>query len=164
MWGGKVAESKSDSSTGDSVHRSTDYKDSGDCKHDFPKIEIKAIEIVGDNTEITAPLELKIKFDIDRDALASYWIVKLLVDSCERRLIQILGETPVDDYTEGDNEMYFSVDTIDVSHIPHSTLANYGLLMACLIIDGEEISNVNMVVNVTISDGKIMREIMSPLE
>ena len=30
---------------------------------------------------------------------------------------QVLGETAVDDYAEGDNEMYFSTDRIDIAGI-----------------------------------------------
>lgn len=40
---------------------------------------------------------------------------------------QILGETPVEDYIEGDNDCYFSCDTIDVSGIAPSALANSGM-------------------------------------
>ena len=57
----------------------------------------------------------------------------------------MLGETPVDDYPEGDNEMYFSTDRIDVSGIAPSTLANSGLLMAALVAEGEEVASINMV-------------------
>ena len=143
-----------------------DEKDVFDAKHeDVPKVEITHIEIgPSPSAEITDPLELKIKFDLDRDVVAAYWIVKLLVDSCDQRLIKILGETPVEDYPDGDSEMYFSIETIDVSDIPPSVLANYGLLMACFIVDGEEVAAVNMVVNVTRDGAKVWREILNPLE
>jgi len=164
MWGGKTSESKSEGKHSDDLGGS-DCKGGRDAKQEpVPQVDIRDIVIVGSSAEITAPLELKIKFDLDRDVLAAFWIVKLLVDSCDKRLIKILGETAVDDYTEGDNEMYFSVEGIDVSDIAPSVLANYGLLMACLMVDGEEVATVNMVVNVTKSDGKIIREILSPLE
>lgn len=60
--------------------------------------------------------------------------------------------------------MRFDLDRIDISGIPPSTLTNSGLLMACLMADGEEVASVNMVVNVFEKSGKIMREILSPLE
>lgn len=141
-------------------------KQSADAKHaDIPKVDITAIEIGPKSMAvITAPLELKIKFDLDRDVVAAYWIVKLLVDSCDKRVIKVLGETPVEDYPDGESQMYFSVEAVDVSDIPPSVLANYGLLMACFMVDGEEIAAVNMVVNVIKKDGEILREILNPLE
>lgn len=40
----------------------------------------------------------------------------------------MLGETPVEDYPEGDSDCYFSTETIDVSGIAPSSLANSGML------------------------------------
>lgn len=57
----------------------------------------------------------------------------------------------------------YQVDEIDVSAIPPSTLANSGLLMACLMVDGIEVASVNMVVNVTEEKGRLYREIYNPL-
>jgi hypothetical protein len=158
MWGGKMTED---------AH----FDEGKETRHGEPHVNVTGITLVGASAPISAPLELKIHFDLDRDLIAAHWCVKLLVDSCDKRLVKILGETPADDYTEGNNEMYFAVDSIDLSEIPSSVLANYGLLMACLVADGEEVAAVNMVVNVTTinalsSDGSpvVMREIISPLD
>ncbi len=51
----------------------------------------------------------------------------------------------MDDYPEGDNEMYFSTERIDVTGVSPSTLANSGLLMVVLVAEGEEVASVNMV-------------------
>ena len=40
--------------------------------------------------------------------------------------VQVLGETPVEDYLDGDSEVYFSTDSIDVTGIAPSSLANCG--------------------------------------
>ena len=40
---------------------------------------------------------------------------------------KVLGETPVEDYPEGDSDCYFSTETIDVSGIAPSSLANSGM-------------------------------------
>ena len=56
------------------------------------------------------------------------------------------------------------MDRIDVSGIPPSTLTNSGLLMACFKVHGEEVANVNLVVNVSQKNGSIVREILNPLE
>lgn len=55
------------------------------------------------------------------------------------------------------------IPEIDVSAIPASTLTNSGLLMACLMVDGEEVASVNAVVNVTMEGGVLYREIYNPL-
>ena len=60
------------------------------------------------------PIELKIVFELDKDVICANWIIKFLVDSCDKRIIKILGDTPVEDYLEGENEMYFNCDSIDM--------------------------------------------------
>lgn len=44
---------------------------------DVPLIEVTAIEIDPVQAEIDAPLNLKIKFELDRDVVAANWIVKV---------------------------------------------------------------------------------------
>lgn len=43
-------------------------------------------------------------------------------------LVQVIGETPVEDYPDGDSECYFSTESIDVTGIAPSSLANCGTL------------------------------------
>lgn len=110
-----------------------------------PTVNVTAIRITPAKAELTAALRLDISFELDRDAVAAYWEIKFLVDCAQQRIIKILGQTDVDDYSEGESDMTFSVDSIDVSGIAPSTLANSGLLMAVLMVDGEEVASVNMV-------------------
>lgn len=110
-----------------------------------PTVNVTAIKIHPAKAELTAGLKLDITFELDRDAIAAYWEVKFLVDCTHARIIKILGQTNVDDYFEGESDMSFSVSSIDVSGIAPSTLANSGLLMAVLMVDGEEVASVNMV-------------------
>mmetsp|Transcript_17180 Transcript_17180/g.16507 ORF Transcript_17180/g.16507 Transcript_17180/m.16507 type:complete len:163 (+) Transcript_17180:128-616(+) len=128
-----------------------------------PRIEIISLDFEPASGSLSGPLELKIKFELDRDVIAGYWIIRFLVDSCDRRLIKVLGETSVEDFMEGDNDCYFSCDTIDVSGISPSALANSGLLMAAFVSEGEEVASVNMVVNVTKNGDNLIREILNPL-
>lgn len=127
-----------------------DYYDGGKDDKDYssspPKISVTSIKINDlDEVDITAPLSIKIDFELDRDVVAGYWIVQLLVDSSHNRIIQKLGETLVEDYPDGESEMFFSTDKINVDGISPSTLANSGLLMALFMVDGEEVASVNMV-------------------
>mmetsp|Transcript_26621 Transcript_26621/g.39552 ORF Transcript_26621/g.39552 Transcript_26621/m.39552 type:complete len:178 (+) Transcript_26621:96-629(+) len=154
-------EGKSGESKGD------EYLDEGksDVCFDVPQIDVTAIHIEPSRKScITDPLELSIGFALDRDVVAGYWEVKFLVDSANKRIIKILGRTPVEDYPDGESEMNFKVDHIDVSGIPPSTLTNSGLLMATFKVHGEEVASVNMVVNVMNEGGEVVREILSPLE
>jgi hypothetical protein len=194
-----------------------DFKDN--YRPQPPKIEILSIEFDPPSGPLSGPLELRIRFELDRDVVAGYWIVRFLVDSSDRRLIKvrryhnflqnrnrllgiifsvcvffltkILGETAVEDYPEGDSEMFFTVDHIDVSGVSPSALANSGLLMAAFVADGEEVASVNMVsmlqhgrigsafstltnllwlfffeqvVNVSKIGERFVREILSPLD
>ena len=124
-----------------------DEKNEYDSKSNPPKIDITSISI--DPTgfdEISSPISLKIQFELDRDVVASYWVIQLLVDSSHNRIIKVLGETDVEDYPDGESDMSITIKTIDVSDIPPSTLTNSGLLMAKFIVDGEEVASVNMVI------------------
>lgn len=105
------------------------------------ELNIRPSELV----EITSPLSLDIRFELDRDVIAGYWVVQFLVDSCQRRVIRVLGETPVEDYSEGESDVHFEVERVEVDGIEASTLTNAGLLMAKFMADGEEIASVNMV-------------------
>jgi hypothetical protein len=146
----------------------SDYKDGGDSKDDdfdVPQVNVINI-IIGPKgiVPISSPLDLRIKFELDRDAVAAYWTVQFLVDSSHSRLIKVLGETPLEDYPDGESDMTFHADTIDVGGIEPSSLTNSGLLMAVFMVNGKEVATVNMVVQVSKRDGEIVREILSPLE
>ena len=55
-----------------------------------PKVNVIAIEINPSSIEpISEQLELRISFDLDRDCVASYWVVKFLVDSSNSRIIRV---------------------------------------------------------------------------
>jgi hypothetical protein len=56
---------------------------------DPPKIEIISIDFEPIIGPLSGPLELKISFELDRDVVAGYWIIRFLVDSCDRRLIKV---------------------------------------------------------------------------
>lgn len=113
---------------------------------DTPRVDILELDISpSELVDISSGLSLNIKFELDRDVVAGYWSVQFLVDSCYSRIIRILGETQVDDYTEGENEMHFEVPSIDVEGIEPSALTNAGLLMAKFMANGVEVMSVNMV-------------------
>jgi hypothetical protein len=138
--------------------------DDGADLSNLPKVDVTHIVIIPEKkVPIGDPLSLTINFSLDKDVVAAYWVFKLLVDSSYKRIIKVLGESRVDDYPDGESDVTFSVDEINVSAIPPSTLANSGLLMACLMVDGAEVTSVNMVVNVTEEGGRLYREIYNPL-
>ena len=145
--------------------KSTDYYDD-DSKHiiDPVNVEITSIRIHPLKGGVTDGFDLEIDFHLDRDVVAGQWIIKFLVDMTHQRLITVLGETPVEDYMEGSNDMSFSTSLVDISHIKPSTLANSALLMACLKVDGEEVMSVNIVANVTHGkSGELIREFLLPM-
>ena len=122
-------------------------KDCYDSKSNPPRIDITKITIDPKGfEEVSSPISLEIKFELDRDVVAAYWVIQLLVDSTHNRIIKILGETDVEDYPDGESDMKIVIKSIDVSDIPPSTLTNSGLLMAKFIVDGEEVASVNMVI------------------
>lgn len=122
------------------------YGDEEQEKNHFPQVSVTDITIRPNRVvEVTSALSLDIKFELDRDVVAAFWKVQLLVDSAHSRIIQVLGQTEIQDYTDGESDMHFEVDRIDISHIAPSTLTNSGLLMATFVVDDEEVATVNMV-------------------
>ena len=58
-------------------------------KTTLPKIEILSILFDPPVGPLSGPLDLSIKFELDREVVAGYWIIRFLVDSCDRRLIKV---------------------------------------------------------------------------
>ena len=113
---------------------------------DQPKLNVLELIIEPKGiVPVEAALSLNIRFDLDQDVVAGQWSVRFLVDSSQCRVIKTLGETNIEDYPEGDSDMFFEVEKIDVNDVPPSVLSNYGLLMAVFIANGEEVAFVNMV-------------------
>lgn len=76
--------------------------------------------------DLSAELSLRISFELDRDVIAGYWTIQFLVDTASRRIIKVLGKTDVEDYPEGESDMSFYVNQVDISGITPSTLSNSG--------------------------------------
>ncbi len=128
----------------------SDEKDGGsgdDYKGlDLPKVNVLDIIIDPKGTSsVSSPFTLDIKFELDRDVVAGYWVIKFLMDSSHNRVINILGETNVEDYVDGESEMHFEAKNINIEGVQASTLTNSGLLMAVFMANGEEVATVNMV-------------------
>ena len=124
------------------------YGDADQEKNPFPQVNVTEIIIRPNKAvEVSSRLSLDIKFELDRDVVAAFWTFKLLVDSAHSRIIQVLGQSEIQDYPDGESDVQFSVEQIDISHIPPSTLTNSGLLMATFVVDDEEVATVNMVSN-----------------
>ena len=92
------------------------------------------------------------QFELDRDVIAGFWTIKLLVDSCDNRIIKKLGETEPEDYPAGYSDMEFHCQKVEVHDIPASALTNSGLLMCGFVADGIEVATFNCVVNVYKAD------------
>lgn len=93
----KGGDERSESKGGEDLYYGDDSK-AGD-KDEVAKMEVLSVD-TGKEGEVPADsaLELKIVFELDRDVVAGYWAVKLLVDSCDARIIKVLGETGAEDY------------------------------------------------------------------
>lgn len=128
----------------------SDDKDGGygdDSKGlDLPQVNVLEITLDPKGVApVSSSFSLDIKFELDRDVVAGYWMVKFLVDSCHNRVINILGETAVEDYPDGESDMHFEAKSVSIEGVEASTLTNSGLLMAVFMANGEEVATVNMV-------------------
>lgn len=64
-------------------------EEKGGDEIDPPKIEVLGIEVEPVMGPLSGPLEIRIRFELDRDVIAGYWVVRFLVDSSDRRLIRV---------------------------------------------------------------------------
>ncbi len=145
--------------------RDNDYKGSKDDR--IVEIDVKDIRIPSerDETLLMSPLDIEVDFNLDCDVNNAQWCLKLLVDCAMSRQIKILGETKITEYNRGSNTFEYSIEHIDLSGFKKSTLANAGLLMMGLEVNGEEIATINLVVDVTKNkEGRLLRTILNPLD
>jgi len=100
--------------------------DSNNCYNNV-HVNVISINIAPtEEVDLTAEIDLRISFELDRDVIAGYWMVQFLVDTTSRRIIKVLGQTDVEDYPEGESDMNFYVNRVDISGISPSTLSNSG--------------------------------------
>ena len=65
-------------------------------------VNVTAIDISPEGcVEITAPLNLRIQFELEREVERGYWEVQFLVDTGHKRIIKKLGKTDEDYYPDG---------------------------------------------------------------
>ena len=166
------SESKSEDRAGEKgwgCAKEEEAKGSKEEAAELPEMDVSSIEVPSDPEDgSSCPLEgalsIKIRFASPVYVGHSHWVVKLLVDCANERLIKILGETETEVLDKGESVMSFSTPAIDFSGFKKSQLANAGLLMAGLVVGGEEVCTVNMVVNVVKErDGSLVRQILNPL-
>lgn len=101
----------------------SNYNTQNNCIH----VNVLSINIApSDEVDLSAGLDLRISFELDRDVIAGYWVVQFLVDTSSRRVIKVLGQTDVEDYPEGESDMSFYTSQVDISGISPSTLSNSG--------------------------------------
>jgi hypothetical protein len=86
----KRAESKWDSKDDDLDGKGYEGKDDNDFKPEPPAVSVLSVDI-GPSTDsvVDGPLRLSIRFELDRDCIASYWVIKFLVDAADKRLIRV---------------------------------------------------------------------------
>ncbi|CAM9169557.1 unnamed protein product [Chrysoparadoxa australica] len=146
-------EDSDDGKAGDSEDEST------------PVLDLLDLEVTPNHCDVSERLELSMDFKLSSPLSNAYWEIKLVVDSVSARHTIVLGSTEPQDYPKGKSSMYFHVQSIDVSGVEPCALANTGLVTAGLKAGkGDEIADVNMVVQVEENNGRFSRTIYSPLE
>ena len=114
----------------ESKHEEDIYEDgSKDTAPDMlpPKLWVQSLKFNPDSIcPISSPLELQIDFELERDVVAGYWIVKFLVDSAENRIIKILGEE------KDASRLHSQPDPVSLrSRPPHQVLLLHQLVVCC---------------------------------
>jgi hypothetical protein len=160
-FGGKNSEGKSSGG-----------KNGEEAEEDSPatiKVHSIRVDDDGDNRGSLRPLEdllrLEIDFDSDTSLQNAVWNVKYMVDVVAKRYIVELGGKTDVDINNGSNTFTFLLDSINMSGIKRKHLINNaGLLIASLVTsDGQDVIDVNLVVQVSKSENGLVRHILNPL-
>ena len=76
--------------------KNTIFDEDDDTKGEFsadapepPNVNILSVAIDPQVSEISQPVNIAIKFELDRDCVAAYWTVKFLVDSADQRIVRV---------------------------------------------------------------------------
>ena len=126
----------------------------GKTAEDSPgSFEVTALSIEPNDCDLQAELNLTIEYESTAELTGATWNFQYMVDSVRKRHIIKLGSIEDQDIKIGHNSCEFHVDSVNVSGIRPSRLANVGLLSATLTTrEGEEVLTINMVVQVAKTD------------
>ena len=115
--------------------------------------EVTALSIEPNDCDLQAELNLTIEYESTAELTGATWNFQYMVDSVRKRHIIKLGSIEDQDIKIGHNSCEFHVDSVNVSGIRPSRLANVGLLSATLTTrQGKEVLTINMVVQVAKSE------------
>ena len=124
-----------------------------ESNEDTNSFEVTALTVEPNNCLLQEELNIIIQFESNTNLNDATWNFQYMVDSVRKRHIIILGSLEGQDIKIGSNSCEFHVDTINVSGIRPSRLANVGLLSATLNTKNEEeVLTINMVVQVAKSE------------
>lgn len=126
----------------------------GKSAEDSPgSFEVTALSIEPNDCDLQDELNLTIEYESTAELTGATWSFQYMVDSVRKRHIIKLGSIEDQDIKIGHNSCEFHVDSVNVSGIRPSRLANVGLLSATLTTrEGEEVLTINMVVQVAKTD------------
>ena len=130
-------------------------------------IEVQNIRV--DDEGKPRPLEdvlrLEIDYTSDTALPSAKWNVKYMVDVVAKRYIVELGVQNNVDIRKGANTFSFVLDAIDMSGVKRKHLINNaGLLTASLSSEaGQQVIDVNLVIQVSKSSDGLIRHILNPL-
>eukprot|EP00161_Ancyromonas_sigmoides_P006090 TRINITY_DN1697_c1_g1_i2.p1 TRINITY_DN1697_c1_g1~~TRINITY_DN1697_c1_g1_i2.p1 ORF type:complete len:139 (+),score=71.79 TRINITY_DN1697_c1_g1_i2:71-487(+) len=131
-------------------------------------LDVQTIRIEPNDCPLEEPLSLHFEFKARKDIENAMWRINYLVDYTNKRRIAELGTVTPEGgrYAAGDtlHTFDFSIASVDLSSFKKRDVLNVGLLAAVLESGGEEIYQVGMVTQVSETDGKMARLIMSPIE
>mmetsp|Transcript_31807 Transcript_31807/g.38464 ORF Transcript_31807/g.38464 Transcript_31807/m.38464 type:complete len:133 (-) Transcript_31807:591-989(-) len=130
-----------------------------------PTIEVKALDVSPNNCPLGEAISLQMTFTTSEDLAGAHWEIKYMVDMAAKRQIVELGKTELTNYAAGENSVTYTGGAMDFSGVKKSLLKNVGLLLACLMHEGEEVIQVSMVTQVMKNpEGELIRTVLSPLE
>mmetsp|Transcript_10703 Transcript_10703/g.15657 ORF Transcript_10703/g.15657 Transcript_10703/m.15657 type:complete len:136 (+) Transcript_10703:45-452(+) len=129
------------------------------------ELKLNSIEISPNDCEITKPLNIKMKFKMNKTLKEATWEGQYILDMTHQRHVKHLGVTKNIQYEKDkEYEFEFAVDTIDVEGLHKILLRNMGLLVLTLSEGKEMVFKVSCVTTTEQKGEKYIRHILNPLE
>eukprot|EP00405_Crypthecodinium_cohnii_P004111 CAMPEP_0194764924 /NCGR_PEP_ID=MMETSP0323_2-20130528/23997_1 /TAXON_ID=2866 ORGANISM="Crypthecodinium cohnii, Strain Seligo" /NCGR_SAMPLE_ID=MMETSP0323_2 /ASSEMBLY_ACC=CAM_ASM_000346 /LENGTH=167 /DNA_ID=CAMNT_0039693177 /DNA_START=68 /DNA_END=569 /DNA_ORIENTATION=+ len=131
-----------------------------------PVVDVSAIALSPEGeSRFEDPLDIVMNFSTDTTLDSFCWRFSYTVDTSRKRKIIDLGSTDLVCYPEGAHQMAFSAPGFDINAVPNDIRTQVNGLLACVLTgpNGEEVMTVNMVVQLYMKEGMLMRFIFNPL-
>eukprot|EP01065_Artemidia_motanka_P038211 TRINITY_DN47065_c0_g1_i1.p1 TRINITY_DN47065_c0_g1~~TRINITY_DN47065_c0_g1_i1.p1 ORF type:complete len:139 (+),score=49.83 TRINITY_DN47065_c0_g1_i1:73-489(+) len=127
-------------------------------------IEVQDVAIEPNHCPLEVPVTVSLQFCCREPLPDCSWHVCYEADYTGKRHVIELCSTPSETYEPGKNAVDLEIPPVNTEGVKEKRLLSMGLLRCTLSCSGKEIASVNVVTQVQKEDGRLIRNMMNPLE